>query len=388
MKLAPLFALLIANALGTCAFAADLPTGGRVAAGTAGIAIGANSLVITQGSNRAIINWSSFSVGAGNTVQFVQPSTSSAVLNRVIAANPSLIYGSITANGQVFLVNPSGITVGPSGTIQAAGISLSTGNIGDADFLADSIRFELPPTDSTVNVQGQLTASDRIAISGFRVEFSDARLLANALQIGYKGAINAVGTDYSANVLHVYRLGGPLIAYGEVVSPYAVNLSELAVYGSAGGQLTLPGGPSSTGNPSIGSGSATSIVGTLPGDNLTLTGGSVAVTGSNTGAGSITIGSGNIAIAGSSSGGSLSLTSGKLAVPADARKLLQRTAGSIALRGAPSIQASAPTPSPASTPPALRASAPAARLVNTGGLVDGAVTVRLSLVDAAPISLR
>jgi large exoprotein involved in heme utilization and adhesion len=46
-----------------------LPTGGSVAAGSAGIGAPTNnSLTVSQSSQRAIINWGSFSIGAGGTV--------------------------------------------------------------------------------------------------------------------------------------------------------------------------------------------------------------------------------------------------------------------------------------------------------------------------------
>ena len=40
---------------------------------------------------------------------FVQPSSSSVALNRVISSNPSQIAGRIDANGQVILINQSGV---------------------------------------------------------------------------------------------------------------------------------------------------------------------------------------------------------------------------------------------------------------------------------------
>jgi hypothetical protein len=46
-----------------------LPKGGSVAAGSASIgAPTSNSLTVSQSSQRAIINWGSFSIGAGGTV--------------------------------------------------------------------------------------------------------------------------------------------------------------------------------------------------------------------------------------------------------------------------------------------------------------------------------
>ncbi len=53
------------------AFAQQLPTGGTVAAGNATIAQpNANTLNINQSTNQAILNWQSFSVGSGGTVNF------------------------------------------------------------------------------------------------------------------------------------------------------------------------------------------------------------------------------------------------------------------------------------------------------------------------------
>jgi large exoprotein involved in heme utilization and adhesion len=79
-----------------------LPQGGSVAGGSATIAAPANDgLTITQTSSTAVINWTSFSIGQPNTVTFVQPGSSSAILNRVTGNTPSTIAGSLRANGQV-----------------------------------------------------------------------------------------------------------------------------------------------------------------------------------------------------------------------------------------------------------------------------------------------
>ena len=66
-------------------------------------------MVIDQTSNKAIINWNTFSIGAGESVRFNQPSASSIALNRVLGNTRSEIFGSLTANGQIFLVNPNGV---------------------------------------------------------------------------------------------------------------------------------------------------------------------------------------------------------------------------------------------------------------------------------------
>lgn len=157
MKLFPLTLSATALLLST-AFADPLPTNPSVAAGSASFSSGANSLVVTQSTSNAIINWNTFSVASGNTVQFVQPSASSAVLNRVTSTDPSHIYGQVSANGQFFLVNPNGILVGSGGRIDANNIFLSTSNITDSNFLVGNIHFDAL-SGGTITLSGDVFAS-------------------------------------------------------------------------------------------------------------------------------------------------------------------------------------------------------------------------------------
>jgi filamentous hemagglutinin family protein len=131
-------ALLGSTALvSTAAIAQELPTGGQLQAGAATIATpGAGAMQITQTSDRAIINWQSFSVGAGGRVEIGQPGATAALLNRVTGSTTSEIAGQITANGRVFLVNPNGILITSTGTVRAAGFTASTLDIADQDFMA------------------------------------------------------------------------------------------------------------------------------------------------------------------------------------------------------------------------------------------------------------
>ena len=68
-----------------------------------------------------IINWQGFSIGAGELTRFIQQSPSSAVLNRVVGADISQIYGQLLSNGRVFLINPSGIVIGPGAVVDPGG---------------------------------------------------------------------------------------------------------------------------------------------------------------------------------------------------------------------------------------------------------------------------
>lgn len=72
------------------------------------VANGTN-LTINQTSQVAILNWQSFNIDPGYSVHFEQPNSTSSALNRIWDANPTTIAGSLTATGQIYLVNQNGI---------------------------------------------------------------------------------------------------------------------------------------------------------------------------------------------------------------------------------------------------------------------------------------
>lgn len=105
------------------------PEGGQIVAGSANIVQSqVNRLDVVQQSERAAINWQSFGIGASEHVSFQQPSPQSATLNRVTGPDLSSIQGRLTANGNVFLVNPNGILFGNNAKIDVGGLVASTAN--------------------------------------------------------------------------------------------------------------------------------------------------------------------------------------------------------------------------------------------------------------------
>lgn len=159
-------ALLATTALGLIAATGPLafanPTGGQVTSGSATITTTPDTVTVHQGTDRAVIDWREFSIGEGETTRFVQPGTSSVTLNRVTGDNPSAILGTLTANGNVFLINRSGILVGAGATIDVGGLVATTSDIDDAAFMAGGGHFDRP-TDvagaSIVN-NGTITIAD------------------------------------------------------------------------------------------------------------------------------------------------------------------------------------------------------------------------------------
>lgn len=113
-----------------------LPTGGVVQSGGATFSYpNADTLRVNQSTNRAIIDWTTFSISPNKWVDFQQPSGSAAVLNRVVGSLPSSIAGKLTANGFVFLVNPNGIAFLPGAIVNVNGLIASTLDISNSKFL-------------------------------------------------------------------------------------------------------------------------------------------------------------------------------------------------------------------------------------------------------------
>lgn len=97
--------------------------------------------MVIKTSDRAIIDYKSFDIGKGEKVRFVQPSASSAVLNRVSGDQASKILGKLEGNGKVLLVNPNGMYFGPHASVRAASFIASALDISNEDFLRDQYVF-------------------------------------------------------------------------------------------------------------------------------------------------------------------------------------------------------------------------------------------------------
>nr|VFJ65232.1 MAG: filamentous hemagglutinin family N-terminal domain-containing protein [Candidatus Kentron sp. DK] len=121
------------------------PEGEQVIAGQVDVSRpDARTTVIDQTSHRAIVGWNRFDLAKDELAKFNQPSASSVILNRIGGQDPSRIFGTIDANGQVFLVNPRGIFFSPTAQVSAASFLASTLDIADEDFMAGNYTFAAP----------------------------------------------------------------------------------------------------------------------------------------------------------------------------------------------------------------------------------------------------
>ncbi|HSI87064.1 MAG TPA: filamentous hemagglutinin N-terminal domain-containing protein, partial [Candidatus Methylacidiphilales bacterium] len=163
------------------------PAGGSVQTGSASISTGPSGVTVTQGSDRAVINWNSFSIDQGKTTTFVQPGNKSAVLNRVTGGSASQINGNLNANGQVYLVNKNGVVVGKTGRVNTAGFTASTHDVSNNEFMVGGdMTFR---GNSTARVQnfGKIKATDGDVTLIAREVENNGRISAK------KGSVNLAG---------------------------------------------------------------------------------------------------------------------------------------------------------------------------------------------------
>ena len=165
------------------------PTGGVITSGNAAISQSGTVTNINQSTQKASINWSTFSIGSTETVNFNQPNTSSITLNRVIGNEKSVIDGALNANGQVWILNSNGVLFGKNASINTSGLLATTKSLSDVDFQAGNYTFSGDSKASVINL-----GTIDIANNGYTA------LLANTVSNegtirAVKGKIELVGGD-------------------------------------------------------------------------------------------------------------------------------------------------------------------------------------------------
>ena len=178
-------------------------TGPQVVVGGATLQQQGQNLTVTTtngAGNFSALNWQSFNVPAGSTTRFVQPSVASTSINRVVGPDPSAIFGTLSSNGRLVLVNPNGITVGAGAVVDTAGFTASTLRMTDADLLAGRLRFA-DPVGGLLKVDGSVLAREGdVVLIGSRVETGPQALVqspqgATVLAAGQKVEVTGRGLE-------------------------------------------------------------------------------------------------------------------------------------------------------------------------------------------------
>jgi filamentous hemagglutinin family protein len=193
--------LTLGISLVTTAFADPLanvlPTNGVVVQGAATISHNTNVMVINQDTSKAIVNWQSFDIGSAARLNVIQPSNTSVLLNRVVGNNPSQIFGSLDANGQVILINPNGILFGKDGSVNANAFTASTLDMRDADFMAGNYRYFSTGVNGEIVNQGGINTQNYIALLGAKVT-NDGNINTHGGNV-YLGSAEAITVPVSSS---------------------------------------------------------------------------------------------------------------------------------------------------------------------------------------------
>ncbi len=228
-----------------------LPTGGQFVAGQGAIAGSTNGLTINQTTSHGIVTWGSFSIGAGNTVQF--NNGTGATLNRVTGGNISQIDGRLNATGSVYLINPQGVVIGPGGKVVTNGSFVaSTRDVDSSAFMSGGPLTADGSSNGDVVNAGTITSSTGDAIlvgrsvtnSGTISAPNGTAKLAAGNQIilqpvgGDFGIVVAGGTGDATNSGTIKAAQAALAAAGGNVYALAANNGGLI---SATGTKTVDG---------------------------------------------------------------------------------------------------------------------------------------------------
>jgi len=182
------------------------PSGAQAIHGQASLSRQGNNLLVTTqngaATSHSAINWQSFSVPGGSTTHFAQPNAASLSINRVVGNNPSAIFGTLSSNGRLVLVNPSGIAVGAGAVVDTAGFTASTLRMSDANALAGRLVFGGDGLASgPLNVDGKILArSGDVVLIGTNVQVGSGALVqspngATLLAAGQKVELTGRGLE-------------------------------------------------------------------------------------------------------------------------------------------------------------------------------------------------
>lgn len=242
--------------IGACLLAAGFasplalaaPQDPNIAAGDAKISAGKdvstgkNLTYVDQKTDRAVIDWRTFNIDANDWVHFKQPSATSSALNRVTGGQASAILGTLTANGQVILVNPNGIVFGAGSRVDVGSLIASTANISNANFMAGKLVFDEPGASGAGIVQsGTITAAEGglVALVAPHVRndgLIQARLGKVVLGSGDTFAIDLFGDQLVSLALSDKHVGQLFDAEGR---PVNALINQAGTIDVAGGKVVL-----------------------------------------------------------------------------------------------------------------------------------------------------
>ncbi len=176
------------------------PLGGNIVSGAGSISKTGATTTIQQSSANLSLTWMSFNVGAQETVDFQQPSSSAIAVNRIFDVNGSQILGHLNANGQVYLINPDGILFGRGAQVNVGGLVASTLDVSDGGSTGPTRSFSGSGRGSVVN-RGTLTAAEGGYVALLGNQVGNQGVIAARLGTVALGAGSAATLTFKGNSL-------------------------------------------------------------------------------------------------------------------------------------------------------------------------------------------
>lgn len=147
---AAITAAMMAMSVGGIAYA--MPQGEVIRSGKGEITRQDKDMTVNQDSKRLAIDWSGFDIANDERVTFRQPDKDSVALNRVVGDAASVIDGTLSGNGHVYVINPNGVLFGKNASVDVGSLVASTARISDSDMTnfadADGITMAIPEDSS------------------------------------------------------------------------------------------------------------------------------------------------------------------------------------------------------------------------------------------------
>ena len=113
---------------------------------------------LNQGSKTLGMDLTVLDVPKNNTLNINQPGKDSLFVGRGVGNNPFRIYGTVNADGQVFLVNPQGVIFAPGSSVNVGGLVATTNDVRMEDAINGKFVFQNNGGTGTVVNQGRIYA--------------------------------------------------------------------------------------------------------------------------------------------------------------------------------------------------------------------------------------
>lgn len=226
--------------VGLLSDAAANPQGGVVIGGAITInQASPTQLDVVQQSQRGIIDWRSFSIGANETTNFIQP-LGGVTLNRVVGDQASQIFGRLTATGTIFLVNQNGIVFGQGAQVDVGGLIATTANISNNNFMAGLFKFDQasPLRSASVINLGDISVRDAGLAAFVAPGVENAGVIEAKLGRVLLGGAETFAVDLAGDGLLSFSLGAPVQARpvnasGQPMEALATNSGTIKAEGGS-----------------------------------------------------------------------------------------------------------------------------------------------------------